>query len=141
MKNIQARFGVIEDPRHPSYVSHKLADVLGIFERRVDVRGWVSRKISYYVSSLEVSPQRLMELTREHWKLESFHWLLDVTFSEERCRFLEDNAYRTLNALRKLALTAHKRFLHDSHKKTSIKANMLACLLNQNAFSALLMCL
>lgn len=30
MKNKQARFGVIEDPHHPSYVSHILADVLSI---------------------------------------------------------------------------------------------------------------
>lgn len=119
---------------------HKWPGLRSVFsiERLVDTRGRVSRETGYYISSLEAPPQRLMELAREHWKIESLHWLLDVTFSEDRCRFLEDNAHRTLNALRKFALTVHRHFLNDSHKKTSIKANMLACLLNHDAFSFLL---
>jgi len=28
-----------------------------------------------------------MELAREQWKIESMHWLLDGTFSEDTCRF------------------------------------------------------
>lgn len=101
-------------------------------ERITDARGHHSEETCYYISSLDAPPQRLMEIAREHWKIESLHWLLDVTFSEDNCRFLEENAHKTLNALRKYALFAHKHFLASTGKKTSLKANMLACLLNHN---------
>lgn len=110
-------------------------------ERITDVRGHHSEETCYYISSLDATPQHLMDVAREHWKIESLHWLLDVTFSEDSCRFLEENAHKTLNALRKYALVSHKQFLASSGKKASIKANMLACLLNRNLLLNLLSCL
>ena len=102
-------------------------------ERITDVRGHHSEETSYYISSVNAPAEQLMTLAREHWKIESMHWLLDVTFSEDACRFLEENAHKTLNAMRKYALVVHKQFLAAKSKKTSIKANMLACLLNRNS--------
>lgn len=99
-------------------------------ERSVEVRGQVSRETSYYISSCDDPPEQLMALAREHWKIESMHWLLDVTFSEDNCRFLSENAHRTMNALRKFALAVHKNFLAACHSKSSLKANMLSALLN-----------
>lgn len=32
-----------------------------------------------------------MMIAREHWKIESMHWMLDVTFSEDDCRFFDEN--------------------------------------------------
>lgn len=107
-------------------------------ERIVDVRGQINTETSYYISSLDASPKRLMEIAREHWKIESMHWLLDVTFSEDQCQLLEENAHKTLNSLRKYALAVHKQFLVRSGKKASIKANMLACLLNHDLLIHLL---
>ena len=110
---------------------HKWPGLQSVFsiERTVEIRGRSSRETSYYISSCNSSPQHLMALAREHWKVESMHWLLDVTFSEDACRFLSENAHRTLNALRKFALTLHKNFLAAYHKKSSIKAHMLSALL------------
>lgn len=107
-------------------------------ERRVEVRGHSSREISYYISSQDTSAQKLMELAREHWKIESMHWLLDVTFSEDECRFLSENAHKTMNALRKFALAVHKNFIAAHHKKSTIKANMLSSLLDHNLLLALI---
>lgn len=50
-------------------------------ERIVDIRGKQTHETCYYISSLDTSAKRLMELAREHWKIESMHWLLDATFS------------------------------------------------------------
>ena len=97
-----------------------------------------SKEISYYISSLDDSPERLMALAREHWKIESMHWLLDVTFSEDKSRLLCENANRTMNALRKFALAVHKNFLMVHHSKTSIKAHMLSTLLNSDRLLELL---
>ena len=56
-------------------------------ERIVEVRGHCSRETSYYISSRDACAKQLMELVREHWKIESMHWILDVTFSEDACPF------------------------------------------------------
>lgn len=107
-------------------------------ERVVRTKGTVNRETRFYISSLDVAPAKLMRMVREHWKIESLHWMLDVTFSEDHCRFLSENAHQTLNAMRKYALAIHKHFLNATGKKSSIKSNMLACLMNPARFSQLL---
>ena len=91
--------------------------------------GHHSEETSYYISSRDACPRLLMDLAREHWKIESMHWMLDVTFSEDSCRFLSENPHKTLNSLRKFALALHKHFLSAIHKKSSIKSSLLSALL------------
>ena len=99
-------------------------------ERIVDDHGHHSEETSYYISSRDASPRQLMDFAREHWKIESLHWMLDVTFSEDACRFLSENAHKTLNSLRKFALALHKQFLSAKNKKSSLKSSMLYSLLH-----------
>lgn len=119
---------------------HKWPGLCSVFaiERCVDVRGHSSKETSYYISSRDDSPEHLMSLAREHWKIESMHWLLDVTFSEDSSRLLCENANRSMNALRKFALAVHKNFLSAHHKKSSIKAHMLSTLLDPNLLLTIL---
>ena len=42
---------------------------------------------------------------RGHWAIESYHWILDVTFREDANKTLNKNAARNLNILRKLAIS------------------------------------
>ncbi len=112
-------------------IAKKMKSVFAI-ERIVDERGQTSREICYYLSSLDESAETLMQIAREHWKIESLHWMLDVTFSEDDRHFQSENAHKTLNIMRKYALAVHKRFLVTSKKKTPIKSSMLACLLDIN---------
>lgn len=107
-------------------------------ERTTDTGGKRTHEISYYISSLDVSAERLMEIAREHWKVESMHWMLDVTFSEDHCHFSHENAQKSLNAMRKYALAAHKNFLRDTGKKSSIKSSMLSALISHSYFCKLL---
>lgn len=99
-------------------------------KREVDTRGQHTSETSYYISSRDTSAEHLMRLAREHWKIESMHWMLDVSFSEDNCRFFSENAHKTMNAFRKFALAVHKNFLAAHHAKSSIKASMLSTLLN-----------
>lgn len=119
---------------------HKWPGLQSVFsiERIVDVRGHHSEETSYYISSRDVSAKQLMKLAREHWKIEAMHWILDVTFSEDDCRFLNENAHKSMNALRKFALAVHKNFLAANHKKSSIKASMLSALLDTNLLLSLI---
>ena len=73
-----------------------------------------------------------MRIAREHWKIESLHWMLDVVFGEDDYRNVSENTHKTLNAFRKLALLIHKQYLKKTDKKSSVKAHLLACLLNQD---------
>ncbi len=107
-------------------------------ERLVNKRGKESRDRSYYITSMDASPRELLQTVREHWKVESMHWMLDVDFAEDNCRFLSDNVHKSLNAMRKFALAIHRNFLTSSNSKSSIKANMLACLINRKRFLNLL---
>lgn len=120
--------------------SHRWPGLQSVFsiERIVDTRGKRTCETSYYISSLDTSGNCLMELAREHWKIESMHWLLDVTFSEDDCYFLSENAHKTMNALRKFALAVHKNFLAANHKKSSMKASMLSALLDSNLLLSIL---
>lgn len=107
-------------------------------ERIVETGKKRSHEINYYISSLDTSAEQLMKIAREHWKIESMHWMLDVTFSEDHCRFSNENAQKTLNAMRKCALAVHKNFLHNTHKKSSIKSSMLSALINHSYFCKIL---
>ena len=100
-----------------------------MIERVVDAHGRHSEETSYYLSSRDTSPRQLMDLAREHWKIESIHWVLDVTFSENSCRFFNENAHKSLNSLRKFSLTVQKQILSAKHKNSTLKASMLSALL------------
>ncbi len=89
-----------------------------------------SDETGYYITSKDTDAKELLHICREHWKIESMHWLLDVTFSEDECSIISENGQKTLNSLRKLALLLHKRYLAKQLKKCSIKANLLKCLMN-----------
>ena len=52
--------------------------------------------------------------------IESLHWLRDVVFSEDECRFSSDNAHLTLNSFRKYALALHKSYMATLPKKGTI---------------------
>lgn len=109
-----------------------------MIKRIVDAREQRSEETSYYISSRDASSRQLMDFVREHWKIESMHWMLDVTFSEDSCRLLSENAHKTLNALRKFSLAVHKQFLAANRKKSTLKGSMLSALLRTDYLSAIL---
>ncbi len=42
-----------------------------------------STEVRYYLSSIK-DGNKFSEVVREHWGIESMHWLLDVTFNEDK---------------------------------------------------------
>ena len=99
-------------------------------KRIVSTANKTTEEISYYISSQDVSAKELLFLSREHWKIESMHWMLDVVLSEDKCLFGNENAHITLNILRKYALLLHKQYISNLSKNVSVKKNMLNCLIN-----------
>jgi len=50
---------------------------------------------------------RLMVAIRQHWSIENQeHWVLDVTFNEDRCCIRSLNSPRNLAVIRRMSLNA-----------------------------------
>lgn len=114
-----------------------LASVFAV-KRTTTTKHGTSEETSYYISSLSEPAKKLLEITREHWKIESMHWLLDVVFAEDDSKILSENGLKSLNAFRKLALLLHKKFVNAQIKKQSYKSNMFDCLLNDDKLIAVI---
>jgi len=97
-----------------------------------------TEETNYYITSLNDEPQKLLNIVREHWKIESMHWMLDVVFSEDECRILSKNGQKTLNIFRKFALLLHKQYMANNDVKSSVKSHMFRCLLDDDLLLALL---
>ncbi|MHB8191562.1 MAG: ISAs1 family transposase [Ferrimicrobium sp.] len=70
-----------------------------------DVR--TSIETRYYVTDLtsyDASPEHLLRLVRDHWSIESLHWVRDNTFDEDRSQVRTGTLPRILATLRNLAI-------------------------------------
>jgi len=75
--------------RHPDWKG--LRAMAAVTARRIDKKtGRESLETRYYITSLEPDPKAILAATRAHWGVESFHWTLDMTFDEDRCRTRKD---------------------------------------------------
>ena len=69
-----------------------------------------SRERRVYISRLDAAAERFQALVRGHWHVENkLHWVLDVTFGEDRARIAKKNGTENLALVRKLALHLLKR--------------------------------
>jgi predicted transposase YbfD/YdcC len=65
---------------------------------------------AYFISSLSVGAKAMGQRIRSHWGIEnSLHWVLDVTFGEDKSRVRSRNGAANLTALRKLSLALLSR--------------------------------
>jgi predicted transposase YbfD/YdcC len=66
-----------------------------------------SHDIAYGITSRppqQANAQRLLELNRGHWAIESSHYLLDWNFDEDRCRIRTGHGPENVNRLRRFAI-------------------------------------
>ena len=77
----------------------------------------------YYISSLDVSAERLLEAVRAHWSIEnSLHWSLDVTFREDQSRVRKDHSSQNLATLRQIS---HNLLKRETSLKVGIQGKRL----------------
>jgi predicted transposase YbfD/YdcC len=93
----------------------------------IEAERFIGEKLSvetrYYLSSLENDAEVLNGAIRSHWGVEnSLHWVLDVTFDEDRSRIRKENAPENFGLLRRLALCLLKK---ETTSKRSIKGKRL----------------
>jgi predicted transposase YbfD/YdcC len=81
--------------------------------------------IRYYISSLPPKVKAFANAVRGHWGIEnSLHWVLDVTFAEDKSRIHKDHGPENFGTLRRLALMILKQdtSLKDSLRGKSVMA-------------------
>lgn len=61
------------------------------------------KETRYFIASI-TDGNKFAEAVREHWGIESMHWLLDVTFKEDKSRIRKENEPENTALLRKMAL-------------------------------------
>jgi predicted transposase YbfD/YdcC len=77
-------------------------------ERVVKKKGRVTTEIAYAITSLSAdraNAEKLLDYNRGHWKIESHHWVRDVTFGEDDCRAKVKHCPQNLAAVRNVSLT------------------------------------
>ncbi|MEF2070648.1 ISAs1 family transposase [Consotaella aegiceratis] len=83
---------------------------LGMIEATITRDGKTSVTRHCHLSSRPLSAEAYLAAARAHWSIEnSLHWVLDMTFDEDRARNRKDNGPENLAILRKLALNMLKR--------------------------------
>lgn len=86
-------------------------------KREVEKNGKKTEEKSYYLTSLTKEPEKLMKYARNHWRIESMHWILDVNFKKDECPIKSENTQRTLNTTRKLAIKLHLDYIERTKPK------------------------
>lgn len=85
--------------------------------------GATSGDVRYFISSAFTSGKRFAEAVRGHWAIEnSLHWVLDVTFDEDRSRTRKRRMADNLSWLRRFAISLLKR--HPSEHSIKGKSRM-----------------
>lgn len=58
----------------------------------------------YHISSKELTAEQAASAVREHWSIESMHWVLDVSMNEDACQIYKDHGAENLAFLRHMNL-------------------------------------
>ena len=131
-------YTVLSVPRSLPGLAHwKGLATLGMVLRITQAGGVEKGEVSYYLSSLPAKVKTLAQVIRQHWSIESrLHWVLDVTFSEDKSRIRKQHAPQTSALLRRLAVSILQG---DTSLKDSIRGKRYRACLNTNTLERILL--
>jgi predicted transposase YbfD/YdcC len=103
-----------------------LRSIVEITAVRIDKKtGERTREVRLYVTSLPPDPILVMNAVHSHWGIENaVHWVLDVTFDEDRCRTRKDHSALNLAVIRHVALNMLRA---DQSRGSLRKKRLRAC--------------
>lgn len=85
--------------------------------------------IRFYISSSELSAQKLLESTRSHWGVESMHWCLDTAFKEDASRIRVEDRAECYARIRQICLNLIKS---EKTFKAGIQRKRMMCALDES---------
>ena len=97
--------------------------------------GKSSDDVRFFINSIPPRVKLFASATRGHWGIEnSLHWVLDVTFDEDRSRIRKDHGPKNFSLLRRIALSLIKQ---DTTKQSVRRKRKRAGWNNQNLLNIL----
>ncbi len=105
---------------------------IGMVECQRTINGQTSKHNRDYLNSLDSNAEIFAQAIRGHWGIEnSLHWVLDVSFSEDKCRIRKDNSAQNLAIVRHLAvnLLSREKTAQVGVKNKRLKAGWDDCYL------------
>jgi predicted transposase YbfD/YdcC len=100
-------------------------------------KGRQTHAVRFYVSSRPMTPKDLAEAVRSHWAIEnSLHWVLDVTFGEDKARSRTGHGPANMATVRHFAFNMLKqardaRSLKLRRNKAARNPDYMAAILGQ----------
>ena len=78
----------------------------------------------FYISSLAADAARQGDAVRDHWAVESHHWVMDMVFRDDECRIRRDNAPANFATIKHIAsnLMRSKADKHSMRAKRRLAA-------------------
>jgi predicted transposase YbfD/YdcC len=126
-------YWVIRDPEVLTYLNsegrwHGLS-AIGMVQTERSSNGTSAHERRYYILSGTLSAAAFAHAVRGHWGIENcVHWVLDVTFDEDRSRVRTGNAPQNFAVLRHIALN----LLRHEPSKASINTKRFRAALNEH---------
>ena len=102
---------------------------IGRIEAVRELKDKTERSVRTCIMSAEIPPERLLELTRNHWRIENcLHWVPDVVMGEDQMWNRTLNGPECLAAIRRIAPDI-VRLMDDEH---SLAGRMEFAAVNDN---------
>jgi predicted transposase YbfD/YdcC len=111
-----------------------IKSVIEIISKRT-IKGKSTIEKRYYIASIKGSAVQFLKWIRSHWGVESFHWILDVSFKDDTFRGYTGNLAQNIGLLKRLTLNLLKQ---DNSKKTSYRQKRKVAGWNENYLLKLL---
>ena len=89
-------------------------------DRYCNRKGKESHEASYFISSLppSLAIEEFYQGIRNHWLIESYHYLKDVTFKEDRSRVVTGNAPPNISILKTIVINILRRQKEENIAKS-----------------------
>jgi len=110
------------DRRHPGEHRFPALACLVKAVTQVERNGTVTRDTRYFISSARLTPERAAQAIRNHWGIESMHWVLDVIFKEDQSRLRRGHGAQNMALVRRLAFNMVRAGKGKRSIKTARKA-------------------
>lgn len=116
------KYWMLEAEELPSAKKWAGLKTVGMCQRERTLKGKTTNELVFFASSLELNAKTFAMTARSHWLVENgLHWILDVSFKEDKMRYRNKVMAQNLSCLRKMVLNILKK----DPRKTSLRTKRL----------------
>jgi len=113
------KYWIIDAEELPSAKEWKGLKSVGFCIRERKLKGKTTKEEVFFATSLEIDAKLFSNAIRNHWQVENkLHWVVDVTFREDKQRYRDKTMAQNFSCLRKIAFNILKKDSRNSSLKS-----------------------